>query len=159
MWLCNYCHEELEEEFEMCWKCGTTRNEERPTSFMQQEPDLITDYEEKISNMILTTSSDLKTHTIKKYLGVVCGEAILGANAISDLVAGISDIVGGRSHTYESYLKKGRKIAIKDASLQAAEMKANAIIAISFDYETIRGSMLMVTCSGTAVLVEETEQE
>ncbi|SMO45796.1 heavy metal-binding domain-containing protein [Gracilimonas mengyeensis] len=106
--------------------------------------------------MIMTTSNNIEHKETKKYLGIVTGEAILGANIFRDLFAGIRDIVGGRSGAYEKELQSARKIAFEEMELKANSVGANAIIGIDIDYETIgaNGSMLMVTVCGTAVQVE-----
>ena len=102
--------------------------------------------------MILTTTHAIDGQTITEYLGVVTGEAILGANIVRDLFAGIRDIVGGRSGAYEEELRKAREIAMEDLAQEAASRGADAVVAIDLDYETVgQGSMLMVTASGTAV--------
>ncbi len=106
--------------------------------------------------MIITTTSVLPDHRIDEYLGIVTGEAILGANVFKDFFAGIRDIVGGRSGAYERELGKARKIALQEMEREAAERGANAVVGVDIDYETIQtgnGSMLMVTTSGTAVVV------
>ncbi|MDR9419415.1 heavy metal-binding domain-containing protein [Gracilimonas sp.] len=106
--------------------------------------------------MIMTTSQNLDHKEVKKYLGIVTGEAILGANIFKDFFAGIRDIVGGRSGAYEKELQSARKLAFEEMEMKADSVGANAIIAIDIDYETIgaNGSMLMVSVSGTAVLAE-----
>lgn len=106
--------------------------------------------------MIMTTTNNLDKREVKKYLGIVTGEAILGANIFRDFFAGIRDIVGGRSGAYEKELQSARKIAFEEMEMKANSVGANAIIAIDLDYETIgaNGSMLMVTVSGTAVMAE-----
>ena len=103
--------------------------------------------------MILTTTHAIDGQTITEYLGVVTGEAILGANIVRDLFAGIRDIVGGRSGAYEEELRKAREIAMEDLAQEAASRGADAVVAIDLDYETVGqgSSMLMVTASGTAV--------
>lgn len=106
--------------------------------------------------MLLTTTSTLEGRQLE-YLGVVTGEAILGANIFKDFFAGIRDIVGGRSAAYEGELRKAKDIAMSEMVQQAQQMGANAVIAIDIDYETITGGsgggMLMVAASGTAVVV------
>ncbi|HET8864570.1 MAG TPA: heavy metal-binding domain-containing protein [Gracilimonas sp.] len=106
--------------------------------------------------MIMTTTNHLDQREVKKYLGIVTGEAILGANIFRDFFAGIRDIVGGRSGAYEKELQSARKIAFEELEMKANSVGANAVIGIDLDYETIgaNGSMLMVTVSGTAVLAE-----
>lgn len=104
--------------------------------------------------MIVTTTSVLPGIGIDQYLGIVTGEAILGANVFKDFFAGIRDIVGGRSAAYERELAKARQIALEEMEADAARRGANAIVGVDIDYETIgtgNGSMLMVTTSGTAV--------
>ena len=108
--------------------------------------------------MLIVTTPDLQGFTIRRFIGVVTGEAILGANIFRDLFAGIRDIVGGRSAAYEEELRKARQIAIDEMSLQAQEMGANAVIGVDLDYESIQmgqgGGMLMVSASGTAVEID-----
>lgn len=102
--------------------------------------------------MIVTTTPTIEGRPIAEYRGIVTGEAILGANIFKDLFAGIRDIVGGRSATYERELRKARELALAEVAQNAAELGANAVVGIDLDYETVgQGSMLMVTASGTAV--------
>ena len=107
--------------------------------------------------VIVTTTPNVEGSPIREYLGVVTGEAILGANIFRDFFAGIRDIVGGRSAAYEQELRKAKEIAIHEMSEQAAAMGGNAVVAVDLDYETIAvgngGGMLMVSASGTAVVI------
>jgi len=105
--------------------------------------------------MLLTTTPSVEGKTITRYCGVVAGEAILGANLFKDLFAGIRDLVGGRSATYERELQKAREIALQELQDRARELGANAVVGIDLDYEVIgqNGSMLMVSASGTAVVI------
>lgn len=106
--------------------------------------------------MLLSTTSNLEGHPIRNYLGLVSGEAILGANVFRDFLAGIRDIIGGRSGSYEKVLRKAKEAAIEDMVEAAKDLGANAVVGIDFDYETIQikegGDMLMVTVTGTAVV-------
>ncbi|MBL8156445.1 MAG: YbjQ family protein [Anaerolineae bacterium] len=105
--------------------------------------------------MLMTTTSTLDGMKVSKYLGVVSGETIMGANIIRDFMASITDIVGGRASAYEQSLVEAKRIAMEEMTEQARQMGANAIIGIDLDYETVgQGSMLMVSASGTAVIVE-----
>lgn len=106
--------------------------------------------------MIVTTTPSVEGKKIKEYKGLVSGEAILGANIFKDIFAGIRDIVGGRSGAYEEELKKAKDIALTEMQEQAEKLGANAILSIDLDYETVGqgGSMLMVSASGTAVVLE-----
>ncbi len=106
--------------------------------------------------MLITTTPTVEGKKIVKYLGLVTGEAILGANIFKDLFAGIRDIVGGRSAAYERELKKAKDIAVQEMMEQCRALGGNAIIAVDLDYETIgqTSSMLMVSASGTAVVLE-----
>ncbi|MEO1017914.1 MAG: YbjQ family protein [Pseudomonadota bacterium] len=101
--------------------------------------------------MIVTTTNSIQGHEIVEYLGVVTGEAILGANVFRDFFASISDIVGGRSGAYEKVLKEARDTALREMQDEALSRGANATIGVDLDYETIREGMLMVSASGTAV--------
>lgn len=104
--------------------------------------------------MIVTTTTLVEGRPVKDYLGVVAGEAILGANVFKDVFAGIRDIVGGRSAAYEKELVRAREIALQEMQDQATELGANAIVGVDIDYETVgSGGMLMVTASGTAVRI------
>jgi uncharacterized protein YbjQ (UPF0145 family) len=106
--------------------------------------------------MLVTTTSTLDGKRITKYLGLVSGEAILGANIFRDLFAGIRDIVGGRSAAYEQELRRAKDIAVQEMLEQAKGLGANAVVGVDLDYETVgqSGGMLMVSASGTAVIVE-----
>jgi uncharacterized protein YbjQ (UPF0145 family) len=105
--------------------------------------------------MTITTTPSIEGRTIQQYLGVVTGEAILGANIFRDFFAGIRDIVGGRSAAYEKELRRAREIALAELEQAAAQLGANAVVGVDIDYETVgaQGSMLMVSVSGTAVTV------
>ncbi len=106
--------------------------------------------------MLLTTTPSVEGRRITRYCGVVCGEAILGANIFKDFFAGIRDIVGGRSATYERELQRAREIALKEIEDRAAALGANAVVGIDLDYEVMgrENGMLMVSASGTAVVIE-----
>ena len=106
--------------------------------------------------VIVTTTPNIEGKKITAYRGIVTGEAIMGANIFKDLFAGIRDIVGGRSATYERELRRARELAMEEIKTAAAEMGANAVVGIDIDYETVgsNGSMLMVTVSGTAVVLQ-----
>ena len=108
------------------------------------------------NGITVTTTPGIEGRRIARYAGLVTGEAIMGANIFRDLFAGIRDIVGGRSAAYEQELRKARDIALAELSRAAAERGANAVVGVDIDYETVgaNGSMLMVSISGTAVVVE-----
>jgi uncharacterized protein YbjQ (UPF0145 family) len=106
--------------------------------------------------MLMTTTPTIEGRRITRYCGVVAGEAILGANIFKDLFAGIRDLVGGRSGTYEKELQRARDIAMKELAERAEELGANAVVGIDLDYEVMgeKNGMLMVSASGTAVVIE-----
>ena len=108
--------------------------------------------------MLMTTTNALEGMPIQRYLGIVSGEAILGANLMKDLFASVRDIVGGRSAAYEQELRKAKQLAIDEMQDQAQRLGGNAVVGVDLDYETITmgsgGGMLMVSASGTAVVVE-----
>lgn len=105
--------------------------------------------------MIFSTTPTLEGHPIREYRGVVTGEIIIGANVFKDFMAGIRDFFGGRSGTYEKVLRQAKDSAMQEMAQRAEQMGCNAIVGIDLDYETVgeSGSMLMVTCSGTAVVI------
>ncbi|EGF93310.1 hypothetical protein ABI_17500 [Asticcacaulis biprosthecium C19] len=106
--------------------------------------------------MQVTTTNTIEGSHISQYHGIVTGEAILGANIFRDFFAGIRDIVGGRSNAYEEVLREGRDAALREMEAEASKRGANAIVGIDIDYSTVgqSGSMLMVSCSGTAVTIQ-----
>jgi uncharacterized protein YbjQ (UPF0145 family) len=103
--------------------------------------------------MILTTTNVVEGRPVRSYLGIVTGEVIVGANIFSDLFASVTDIVGGRSGSYENALRDARHQALAELQAEAADLGADAVVAIDLDYEVLgkAGSMLMVSASGTAV--------
>jgi uncharacterized protein YbjQ (UPF0145 family) len=103
--------------------------------------------------MIVTTTPTVEGWKIADYKGIVTGEAILGANIFRDLMAGIRDIVGGRSAAWEKEIRKAREVALQEMEEQARALGADAVVGVDLDYEVVgaNGSMLMVTAAGTAV--------
>jgi uncharacterized protein YbjQ (UPF0145 family) len=108
-----------------------------------------------MKGMIISTTPTLEGKTIVEYRGLVTGQAVMGANFVRDFFASIRDIVGGRSGSYEKELRRARDLAVEDMAEEARAMGANAIVGVDLDYETVgeRGSMLMVSASGTAVTI------
>ena len=106
--------------------------------------------------MLMPTTPSVEGKQIVRYLGVVTGETIIGANVFRDFLAGVRDFFGGRSASYEAVLREAKDTALEEMARQAEALGANAVVGIDLDYETVggSGSMLMVTCSGTAVRVE-----
>ena len=104
--------------------------------------------------MLVTTTPSIEGKRITKYLGIVTGEAILGANVFKDVFAGIRDIVGGRSATYERELQRARDMALTEIEAKAQQLGANAVVGVDLDYEVLgqNNGMLMVAVSGTAVV-------
>ena len=109
--------------------------------------------------MLVLTTPTIEGKKIVKYLGIVSGEAILGANIFKDIFAGIRDIVGGRSAAYEKELRRAKEIALDEMQEEAKALGCNAVIGVDLDYETIgigqAGRMLMVSASGTAVVYKD----
>ncbi len=105
--------------------------------------------------MLITTTHNIEGQTIKTYKGLVTGEVIIGANFLKDIFAGIRDFVGGRSGSYEKVLQEARQQAISEMIAQAQSLNANAVIGVDIDYEVVgvKGSMIMVNVSGTAVQI------
>ena len=103
--------------------------------------------------MIIDTTGSVEGRTITTYLGVVAGEAVVGANIVRDLFASVRDVVGGRSDSYEKVLASARAAALETIEAEALDLGANAIVGLSLDYEVVgaKGSMLMVIAASTAV--------
>lgn len=104
--------------------------------------------------MIVTTTPDVQGRTIVAYLGIVSGDTVLGSNIFRDLFAGIRDIVGGRTASYEKLFQEAKTLAIEEMSQRARDLGADAIVGVDLDYEVIGGdskTMLMVSANGTAV--------
>ncbi len=105
--------------------------------------------------MITTSTPDIQGHSIEQYMGVISSEVIIGANIFKDILGGLRDILGGRSGTYERVMEDAKNQALKELEAKAQRLGANAVVGIDLDFETIgsRGSMLMVSASGTAVRI------
>ncbi|MEE3359470.1 MAG: heavy metal-binding domain-containing protein [Pseudomonadota bacterium] len=104
--------------------------------------------------MIITTTPNVEGHKILAYKGLVVGEAIMGANIVRDFFASITDIVGGRSGAYEAKLQDARDTAINELKSRALQLGATAVVGVDLDYEVVGDTMLMVSVSGTAVVLE-----
>ncbi|WP_353472633.1 heavy metal-binding domain-containing protein [Salipiger sp. H15] len=103
--------------------------------------------------MIVTTTPNIEGHRITAYKGVVVGEAIMGANIVRDLFARVTDVIGGRSGAYEAKLQDARDVAMRELKERAVALGANAVVGVDLDYEVVGDSMLMVSVSGTAVVI------
>jgi uncharacterized protein YbjQ (UPF0145 family) len=103
--------------------------------------------------MIITTTQSIEGQSIREYTGIVVGEAIIGANIVRDFFASITDVIGGRSGAYEQKLADARQIAESELADEARARGANAVVGVDLDYEVVGESMLMVSMSGTAVVI------
>jgi uncharacterized protein YbjQ (UPF0145 family) len=106
--------------------------------------------------MIITTTPSIEGKKIKEYKGIVFGEVVSGVNFVKDIAAGLSNFFGGRSGSYEGELIGAREDALREMRGRAADLGANAVVGVDVDYEVLGtgGNMLMVTASGTAVVME-----
>lgn len=106
--------------------------------------------------MIITTTNNIEDKKIIEYKDLVFGEVVAGINALKDVGAGFRNIFGGRSEGYEEELLAARQEALEEMKQRAAQQGANAIVGVKMDYEVLgsANNMLMVTCSGTAVIIE-----
>ena len=104
--------------------------------------------------MIITTTNTIEGHRIVDYRGIVVGEAIMGANIVRDIFANVTDIIGGRSGAYESKLQDARETALRELEQRAVAAGGNAVVGVDLDYEVVGQSMLMVSASGTAVVLD-----
>jgi uncharacterized protein YbjQ (UPF0145 family) len=140
-WKCERCGELNDEQAHLaCWKCRKSRFGGPEVGTSAGGPALL-----------CSTTIEIPGRQIEESMGVVFGEAIMGANIFRDLLAGVRDIVGGRSGTYESKIREARMVAIQEMLLDAGKLGADAVIGIDVDYETVGQAMLMVCASGTAV--------
>jgi uncharacterized protein YbjQ (UPF0145 family) len=107
--------------------------------------------------MIVSTTHTLQGKKVERYLGVVSGEAIMGANVVRDFLASVTDVIGGRSSSYENKLAEGREIALREMQEKAQRLGANAVIGVDLDFETLRDGMMMCVATGTAVYMKDEE--
>ena len=105
--------------------------------------------------MIITTTPNIENHQIVEYKGLVFGEVVSGANFIHDFLAGITDVIGGRSGAYESKLNSARKEALQELEKEAKKIGANAVVGVSMEYQSMGGDkgMFIVVATGTAVVI------
>jgi uncharacterized protein YbjQ (UPF0145 family) len=109
----------------------------------------------RLQGMLVLTTPNIEGKRITRYLGLVTGETIIGANIVRDFMASITDIIGGRSTAYEESLREAKRIAMEEMIAEAERLGANAVLSVDIDFETVgQGSMLMVSFSGTAVVAE-----
>ncbi len=108
-----------------------------------------------MANILMTTTNVVEGYRIRQYLGIVTGEVIIGANVIRDFFASLRDFFGGRSRSYEKVLREARQAALREMAEAAMRLGANAVIGVDIHYESLKmgSGMLMVTASGTAVLL------
>ena len=150
-WKCNTCGESHEDQFDSCWKCGVEREGNAVIrDFNIQESPSFTE----TPKLPCSTTPEIPGRKVNSCRGIVCGEAIMGANIFQDIAAGITNIVGGRSGTYETTLREGREAALQEMMDEARALGGNAVIGVDIDYETVGANMLMVTASGTAVVLK-----
>ncbi|TWU07981.1 YbjQ family protein [Stieleria varia] len=148
-WTCPSCGGETELGYNICRTCKTPRPETAPYhSAVVRNDSAVVRVE-----MLVTTTGSLQTHRIDSYLGPVFGESIYGATFFEGLSAGFADMVGGRSNAYESLLHRGRQTALAEMIQQADRLGGNAIVGMRLDYSPFGNSMMMICCSGTAVVV------
>jgi uncharacterized protein YbjQ (UPF0145 family) len=138
MWTCEKCGEQIEGQFDECWKCATGLEGDAGEG----------------GDIVLSTTSAIPGSTVAGSLGIVSGEAILGADVFKDFLAGSTDIVGGRAGAYQNKLKAAREIALAGLAAEAEERGADAVIGVTINYTTIQATMLLITTSGTAVTTE-----
>ena len=105
--------------------------------------------------MLIVTTDTVEGKRVVQYLGIVSGDAIVGANFVRDFFASVRDVVGGRAGGYEKALRGAKQHALDDMVEQAQELGANAVIGVDLDYETVGDTMLMVSANGTAVRLQE----
>ena len=179
MWDCPKCHERHEDSFEICWNCGTARDGTEDPEFQRAEAepaassaepdhdvesaDVVpagfsdpADRRTATEPMVVTTTPGVEGRRIIRYCGLVAGETVLQPNSFRNLLASLADMVGERSTARESELRTARQMALAQMERAALDLGANAIVGVDLDYQTVgeQGTMLLVSVSGTAVLVE-----
>jgi len=157
-WACDSCGELHNEQFDSCWKCNTARDGTVLSVPSVESSNLNEGTHLDMEELPCSTTPEIPGRKIVEANGIVCGEAIMGANILRDMTAGITDLVGRRSGVYESKLREGRKIALLEMMKEAVALGCNAVVGVHVGYETVGQSMLMVCASGTAVtLYDESE--
>lgn len=163
MWCCPECREQVEDNFEVCWNCGTSITGVRDPGFIPEDRDVhATDdslTELPRMDVILTTTPLLDGRRVTAYLGIVSGDYVLGTNAISSLLLDTADLFGAVAPVYESAMSHARQAAMVGMSRKAHNLGANAVLSVKFDYEALHRDTLMVTCTGTAVRVTPDERD
>jgi uncharacterized protein YbjQ (UPF0145 family) len=171
MWNCPKCGERHEDSFEICWNCGTAQDGTEDPGFERAEAEGVHAVETTevgpagfsdpadrgaSERMVVTTTPGVEGRRIIRYCGLVAGETILQPNSFRHFLASLADIGGERSTARESELRTARQLALNQMEQAALELGANAIVGVDLDYQTVgeHGAMLMVSVSGTAVLVE-----
>ncbi len=144
-WKCEICEEQNDDLHPECWKCKMEAEK------IGSVDSPIGGSEWRAIEKLCSTTPSVPGREIAEPLGIVCGEAIMGANIVRDIVAGITNIVGGRSGVYESKVQEGRVIAIREMVKDAEALGADAVVGVDIDYENIAQAMLMICASGTAV--------
>lgn len=163
MWCCPKCREQVEDNFEVCWNCGTSITGVRDPGFIPEENDRngSDDSQSELSrlNVVLTTTQLLDGRRVTAYLGIVSGDCVLGTHVLSSLLLDAADLVGGVAPVYESAMSRARQAAMVGMARKARDLGANAVLSVKFDYEALHRDTLMVTCTGTAVRVTPDERE
>ena len=179
MWNCPKCGERHEDSFEVCWNCGTAQDGTEDPGFQRDEAEPAASSAEPeheiesaeatpagfsdpavrgvaSARMVVTTTPGVEGRRIIRYCGLVAGETILQPNSFRNFLASLADIVGQRSTARESELRTARQMALAQMEQAALDLGANAIVGVDLDYQTVgdQGAMLMVSVSGTAVLVD-----
>ncbi|MCW1886820.1 YbjQ family protein [Luteolibacter flavescens] len=143
-WRCKECGALNDDLHPKCWKCGSGGIYQAGQAAAAKNGKIIH----------CSTTVGIPGREVASSLGVVFGEMVLGTSVFRDLLAGLQDLVGARSGTYENKLKEGRDIAFRELMREAESLGADAVIGIDVDYETVAQTMLMICVSGTAVTLK-----
>ncbi len=160
MWVCSNCKEQLEDQFERCWKCGTDYNGMAPDGDLVKsfERASISENQDLQHKVILTTAPSISGYEIVETVDIITSECAMGINLFGDFFSSITDTFGGRDGVTQDALRKARKFCLKELRKEADLVGANAVIAVDLDYSEFSGkgkSMLFLVASGTAVVVEK----
>ena len=129
-----------------------TRGEEKYQKKKHQE-EVKEKYDADIESFLMTTTNHLEGYSVQAYKGIASSEVVMGTGAMSEFMAGASDLFGTEDSAFSKKLLQARNAAQKKVAIRAYHLKANAIVGLKFDYFTIGSNMIAVSCSGTAVVV------
>ena len=153
MWICKNCGQSIEDDSYKCWNCGTEDNGVKDPSFIEVRDEPTGGEIISSTDVILSTTSLVGLYKNLSIIGLVCSEIVIGTDIVSKLFAEVTNLVGGSSDSYQTYVEQARRQITQDIIDQVLKVKANAIMGIKYNYENIGNGLLMVSITGTAVTI------